>query len=139
MTRRNIHGRWRLALTALILLPLCLRLLTPAGYMPGSLGDGTPFTLCPNSTPGAAQLLALLSGSGEQHHHHHHGSSEESAESPWEFCGFGVAFTATATAFESSFAIRHEPGAVAPLRPPVIFRPGYTRTFHARGPPLIAS
>ena len=134
---RNLRAK-RLALAALVILPLCLRLLTPVGYMPGSLADGTPFTLCPNSMPGAATLLAYLAGPDE-HHHHHHGGSEESADSPWEFCGFGVAFTATATAFETSLSIRHEPGAVAPLRPPVIFRPGYTRTFHARGPPLIAS
>jgi len=138
MTRRNLHTRWQLALAALVILPLCLRLLTPAGYMPGSLADGTPFTLCPNSTPGAARLLAHLAGPDE-HHHHHHGGGEDTAESPWEFCGFGVAFTATAPGFESSLTIRHEPGAAAPFPTPVIFRPGYTRTFHARGPPLIAS
>lgn len=135
--KRYRATRLRIVLAGLIFLSLAARALTPAGYMPGSVADGTPFVLCPNSTPGAGYFLERRDN-GHAHHQHHQGSDDTAADAPWEFCPFGVALTPGAPAADPlpPFLV---PGHAATAAPVVILRAGPSRAFRARGPPLLAS
>jgi hypothetical protein len=136
---RAMMQRWlRYAFAATLVAGLVLRALTPAGYMPAALADGTPFVLCPNSTPGAGYFLDR--GHDAHSQHHHHGTDQKpSADSPWEFCPFGAAFAAAAPAPEMAPTI--EPGGTSDpaVAPPVIPRSAPSRAFRARGPPAFAA
>ncbi len=121
----------------LLLSGFVLRALTPAGYMPGSLADGTAFVLCPNSAPGAG--LFLQRNDDSAHHHRHGAPDEPPSESPWEFCPFGVAFAPAAPAPEPVPTLDLSAIFVAASAPPVLLRFAYVRAVRARGPPSLAS
>jgi hypothetical protein len=126
-----------LALTFLVL-GMAVRALTPAGYMPGSLADGTPFVLCPGGTPGARWFLGQGTGHAA-HHHGHAAGGDESSDASWEYCPFGAAFAVAVASSEAAL-----PGefhgtteiATTPVFPLHSREPAVVR---ARGPPVLAS
>jgi hypothetical protein len=118
---------------------LALRAVTPAGYMPGSIADGTPFVLCPGSTPGASYFLAHGATEHSHHHHHDQGAADKSPDIPWDTCPFGAAFAVAAPTHESLPSTDVDKSFVPALLPPTIVRPGKSRVFRARGPPAYTS
>lgn len=55
------------------------RAVTPAGYMPGAVGDDAPFVLCPSDN-GSAAWLALAHGSHQAHLDGHHAQHEHDGQ-----------------------------------------------------------
>ena len=122
---------------------MALRALTPAGYMPGSLADGTPFVLCPSSTPGAEYFLSR--GQAGQAHEHHHNQADSLADTdtpddrPWEFCPLGAAFAAAAPAHEAASTLSVDGTYLKTTAPDVLLTTPPRRIVWARGPPAPAS
>jgi hypothetical protein len=129
----------RSVLGSLLLLSFGLRALTPVGYMPGSIADGSLYVLCPGSTPGASYFLDLDHSGHASGHHHEQGDSDQSDTAPWESCTFAAAFTASAPApelfstdYPANLAFASEL-----LRTPIF--PTVIQVVRARGPPIAAS
>ncbi len=121
----------------LLLAGFVLRALTPAGYMPGPLADGTAFVLCPNSAPGAG--LFLQRNDVGAPHHRHSAPDEATSDTPWEFCPFGVAFTPAAPAPEPVPALDLPAISLTAGAPPVLLRFAQVGAVRARGPPSLSS
>jgi hypothetical protein len=129
----------RFAFFAALLAGLAFRAITPAGYMPGTLADGTPFVLCPGSTPGAQYFLDR-SGDAHQHRHHHDpADGKPDVDRSWEFCPIGAAFAAIAPAYELPPETVSEGAAIAMAPAAVVPRYVGRGNRRARGPPPIAS
>lgn len=128
----------RLVLAWLVFLPLCLRAMAPAGYMPGSLADGMLFVPCPNGSPGIRYFLEPGKDAVSPEHAHH-GGGEDSAGIPWETCSFGMAFAPFAPAPHTVDGLESANGFDEAAAPPVLLRAANSRTFLARGPPLLTS
>ena len=63
---------------------LCVRALTPDGYMPGSKDSGLLFELCPSGMP--QEVMRVLAGG---HHHQQHGAGEGGSAASTEQCPIG--------------------------------------------------
>jgi hypothetical protein len=85
------------AMVLTVSLALFLQILTPAGFMAGSIDDGWPVVLCPEGLP--AGFLANGHDSDDAHHHHAtDGATEGSAVD--SACLFG-------SALDGSVAVSH--------------------------------
>lgn len=92
LVSRNPHRRSYLLVAALAM--LCMRALTPDGYMPGSTDSGLLFELCPSGMP--QEIMRALSGDG--HHHHHHGDAGSGSAASAEQCPIGHMLSSAAAA-----------------------------------------
>jgi hypothetical protein len=125
---------------AILVIAMVLRALTPGGYMPGSLADGTPYVLCPYSTPGAGYFLSRSQGAHSYQHNHSQADTDNSADRPWEFCPLGAAFAAAAPAYDEAVpAISVDGTYLTATTPRVRLAKPPRRTVWARGPPALAS
>ncbi|MDX1500620.1 MAG: hypothetical protein R3176_12010 [Woeseiaceae bacterium] len=131
--RAEKRSRW--LLTALIASTFALRAATPAGYMPGSLADGTLFVLCPGSSPALAHFLETRAATT----HHAHDAEGGSAAAPWSQCEFAAAaFAAIAPVPAAALPASME--SESPGTSPVeSVPPAPILTRHARGPPPVAT
>jgi hypothetical protein len=113
---------------------MLLRILVPAGYMPGALTSGWYLVLCPDGI--SSSVMAVLMG--ESSHHHHHmpqGESGSSADNDYKQCDLGSGF-AGATIYESAdFALGLFLILLAIWQVSSINLQSRARQYLARGPP----
>lgn len=115
---------------------LALRLLVPAGFMPGEVDGGIRLVLCPAAGPIAAPAMAMAG----MHHGdpHQQRDAQHGAEAPCAYAGLSLApltpvdplLLAAALAFVMAVALIR--AAQRPPRPAPFWRPPL------RGPPVIA-
>lgn len=129
----------RRLLAASLLFGLVLRAITPIGYMPGSLAEGTPFVLCPGSTPGASYFTSRSSNDHSHHAHQHDTTNGESTAAPWDVCPFGTAFVYAAPAAELRFDEPIFGLVIAAAQASQVIRNAPSRIFLARAPPATSS
>ena len=109
-----MNGRPHIRLAiVMVLATLALRAAIPAGFMPGAIGSGLPFEMCPSAVP--AEILAAMSGAGQHHHHHHAGHDSGGGDSHFNAgdCPIGQALSA-AVAFDDL-----PPSVIAPATAPL--------------------
>lgn len=117
------------------------RAVTPAGYMPGAVGDDAPFVLCPSDT-GSAAWLALAQGSRQTHHgdhahhaqHEHDGQHASGTDCPLSGLGSPASLEPTSARF-----IPPLQGVIAPTASTVALTPRTRYQLpHTRAPPHTA-
>jgi hypothetical protein len=155
MTRR-FKNYIRVGLLSLVLLSLSVRVLIPAGYMPGDLSSGGPFVICPDGLFNfQADLAKDQPGEGEHAHHGHHSKDggspapipavEHNHEEATGHTGYGLEFcpigavlgAAVAPAFNAPLLIAYQAATVrATDQPSVVFSLS-TSLYLARGPPRV--
>ena len=123
----------------MLLISFGVRAIAPAGYMPGSIADGTLFVLCPGNTPGVSYFLGRNDTRHAHDHHDEQGAANESDTTPWESCTFAAAFTASAPAPEPTSADYPPDSIFAATLPRIQILPTHIQVVRARGPPIAAS
>jgi len=110
---------------------LLLRAATPLGYMPGSVGSGLLFELCPGQLPAGFVLPGATSG----HEHHHHSTGDDAPAEP-DTCQIGHLLSSAAAVgeFDSSEPVSFEP-AVVTTKPAARAHSAAQFVRRSRGPP----
>lgn len=113
------------------------RALTPLGYMPAAVGDGSPFILCPSGSQ--AELVQFFDSRREHAHHggHHHGAGDVNHDQHRDGseCPIGASFATAIPAALLDLDTLSPP--VAPLALPVdapVTTAAASR-YHSRAPP----
>ena len=146
MMRRQRQPRRTGRLIWPILTIFAVRAIVPIGYMPASLADGGPFTLCHGSS---AATLALIEAhiarqhvgmshaaptAGAEHGHPMH-DGERTHDKHWDHCPLGIGSADAALSHATEFALGETESIALPELSLSRAFVGRVRPYRSRAPP----